>query len=42
MSKFQDLEAAVFVYFVSWTISADFSGVLQFHNADAQKKVLQP
>jgi hypothetical protein len=39
---FQDFQAVVFAYFVSWTVSADFSGVLLFHNADAHKNVLQP
>jgi hypothetical protein len=37
---FQDFQAAVFAHFVSWTISADFSGVLLCHSADAHKKVL--
>jgi hypothetical protein len=35
---FQDFQAAVFAYFVSWTVSADFSGVLLFHSADAHTK----
>jgi hypothetical protein len=31
MSLFQDFQAAVFAYFVSRTVSADFSGVLLTH-----------
>jgi hypothetical protein len=39
---FQDFQTAVFAYFVSWTVNADFSGVLLFYSADAHKNVLQP
>jgi hypothetical protein len=39
---FLDSQTTVFAYFVSWTASADFSGVLLFHNAVAHKDVLQP
>jgi hypothetical protein len=38
---FHDFQATVFAYFVSWTVSADFSGVLLFHSADAHNNVLQ-
>jgi hypothetical protein len=37
---FQDFQAAIFAYFVSWIVSADFCGILQFYSADAHKKRL--